>query len=87
MGDMAEVFNGLKQYKKEQREARGQRNSALLADAGIPAREQSKGVWRVNTEQGTVMYYVSSNTWQHKGNVARGSVNDFKNWLSKRGML
>lgn len=87
MGDMAAVFNDLKEYKREQREERASANMEQLVALGIPAQEQSKNVFRLNTEYGTVMYYVSSNTWQHKGKIARGTVHDFKNWLVKRGML
>jgi uncharacterized membrane protein (DUF106 family) len=86
MGDMAEVFNDLKAYKKEQREARAAVNTEALAKLGMAAREQSKNVFRIDTEQGAVMYYVSSNTWQHKGKVARGTAQDLKNWLRKRGL-
>lgn len=87
MGDMAAVFNDLKEYKREQREARAVVNMQALEKLGIAAREQSKNVFRIDTEYGTVMYYVSSNTWQHKGKVARGTSQDLKNWLTKRSML
>lgn len=87
MGDMAAVFNDLKEYKREQREERASANMEQLVALGIPAQEQTKNVFRLNTEYGTVMYYVSSNTWQHKGKIARGTVQDFKNWLTKRGMI
>ena len=87
MGDTAAVFNDLKEHKCEQREARAAVNAQALAKLGIPAREQSKNVFRIDTEYGVVMYYVSSNTWQHKGKVARGTAQDLKNWLNKRSML
>lgn len=86
MGEMAEIFNGFKQRRKQQREARGQRNAAVMQDVGIQAYEQSKNVYRIDTEDGAVMYYVSSNSWQHKGKAYRGQPTDLKNWLTKRGL-
>ena len=87
MGEMAETFNAMKAHKKEQREARAMVNAETLRELGIPAVEQSKHVYRVNTPHGAVMYYTSSNTWQHKGKVGRGDVHAFKFWLTKRGLL
>lgn len=81
MGDMAEEMNALKQYHKEQREEKAAVNIDKLQQMGIPALEQSKNVFRIDTEHGAVMYYPPSNKWQHRGRVHRGDVKSFKGWL------
>ena len=81
MGDMAEEMNALKQHHKEQREAKAVVNIDKLQTMGIPAREQSKNVFRIDTENGAVMYYPPSNKWQHRDRVHRGDVQSFKGWL------
>lgn len=85
MGDMAEVFNELKQYKKEQRDARAAINEKKLMALGIDAKMQSKNVYRIEfAEREVVMYYPSSNSWQHRGKVYRGTPEQLKSWLKTR---
>lgn len=81
MGDMAEEMNALKQYHKERRAEKATVNIQKLQELGIPAQEQSKNVFRIDTEHGAVMYYPPSNKWQHRGRVYRGDVQSFKGWL------
>ena len=86
MGDMAEVFNEMKQYKKEQRDTRADINEKKLMALGIDAKMQSKNVYRIEfAEREVVMYYLSSNSWQHRGKVYRGTPEQLKNWLKMRG--
>lgn len=81
MGDMREEFDALKAYKAERKAKRHDHNvEALLTETGIPAREQSKNVWRIDTPAGAVMYYPATNCWQHKGKTMRGDVQGFINW-------
>ncbi len=83
MGDMVEEMNALKAYHKEKREERAVINISKLKQLGIPAREQSKNVFRIDTEYGAVMYYPPSNKWQHRGRVHRGDLDSFKTWLHR----
>lgn len=83
MGEMAQVFNDMKAATKERREKRAVVNIAALTALGVAAREQSKNVFRVDTDWGAVMYYPSSNTWQHKGKTHRGDVQAFTTWVNK----
>jgi hypothetical protein len=85
MGDMADVFNEMKAYKKVKREERTTVNAARLQELGITAREQSKNVFRVDTEWGAVMYYPGSNCWQHRGKTQRGDVHKFHAWMKSQG--
>ena len=87
MGDMREEFDALKAWKTERRDVRRTDNAAQLAELGVPIIFQSKGVYRLETHQGAVMYYSASNTWQHKGRVGRGTPEQFKAWLQKNSFL
>lgn len=87
MGDMAEDFQALKEYHKERRSEKATVNIAKLEELGIPAREQPKNVFRIDTEHGAVMYYPPSNKWQHRGKVHRGDINSFKGWLKNQGYI
>lgn len=60
MGDMREEFDALKEHHKNEREARAAVNVESLAKLGIPAYEQSKNAYRVDTTAGAVMYYPTS---------------------------
>jgi len=82
MGDMGDAFRDHREHMKERREKRTVANAEALAKLGILAREQSKNVFRVDTERGAVMYYPGSNTWQHKGKTYHGNVNDFAGWVT-----
>lgn len=84
MGDMAEVFNDLRKAKQEQRAKRAEVNVEALQVLGVDAKEQSKNVFRIDAEYGTVMYYPSSSCWQHRGKIMRGDVQAFKQWLAKQ---
>ena len=82
MGDMAEEMNALKKFHKEERQQKAEMNIFLLESLGIPAFEQSKNVFRIDhLELGTVMYYPSSNKWQHRSRIHQGNVNSFQGWL------
>lgn len=84
MGDMREEFDALKEVKASRKAARLAMNSERLTALGVPAVEQSKGVWRVATPAGAVMYYPATNCWQHKGKVCRGDVQAFAAWFKKQ---
>lgn len=85
MGDMAEVFKEYGEYKKEQRDTRAAINAKKLTALGIDAKLQSKNVYRIEfAEREVVMYYLSSNSWQHRGKVYRGTPEQLKSWLKTR---
>ena len=85
MGDMAEVFNGYREHKKEQRDTRADINAKKLLALGIDAKLQSKNVYRIEfAEREVAVYYPSSNSWQHRGKVYRGTPEQLKSWLKTR---
>ena len=82
MGDMREVFDDFKAYKAERKAHRYAANLEALTSAGIGQfKEQSKNVFRYDTDVGAVMYYPATNCWQHKGKTCRGDVQAFINWF------
>lgn len=87
MGEMAEIFNGMRKHTQERKDKRSENNSEALQKLGIHMREQSKNVFRMETEWGAVMYYPGSNKWQHKGKTHRGDVNKLHAWLHSQGFL
>lgn len=87
MGDMAEVFKEYGEYKKEQRDTRAAINAKKLTALGIDAKLQSKNVYRIKFAEREVMYYLSSNSWQHRGKVYRGTPEQLKSWLKRRGSV
>ena len=87
MGDMREEFDALKEHHKNEREARAAVNIESLGKLGIPAYEQSKNVYRVDTTAGAVMYYPTSSKWQHRGRTMRGDTSAFHGWLKKQRLI
>lgn len=87
MGDMADDFRALKQFHKERREKRAEVNIEQLKVLGIPAQEQSRNVFRIDTIHGAVMFYPPSGKWQHRGRVMKGTLEQFRDWLKKNHYL
>lgn len=81
MGDMAETFRDFKEHKRRERTVRADRNTERMRALGIPAFEQSKNVYRIEQGRRVVMYYPSSNCWQHMGKTHRGDLQAFAGWL------
>lgn len=84
MSDFADDMRALKSHRREVREQRAEMNVQLLQEHGIVATQTSQNVFKIASPIGTVMYYPSSNTWQHKAKVCRGDFTSFKNWLAKQ---
>lgn len=55
-------------------------NEPMFVGVEAEIREKHRS-YRVNTEAGTVMYYLSSSRWQWKAEVHVGSVEEFIPWL------
>lgn len=87
MSDTIEDLKALANIHKEERQAKADINVHELNKLHIPATEQSKNVFRVDTQHGAVMYYPTSARWQHRGRTVRGTVQEFRDWLKKHHML
>jgi hypothetical protein len=87
MSDTIEDMKALNEYRKEQRQKVADVNVESLRKLNINAIEQSKNVFRINTQFGAVMYYPPTGKWQHKGRVIKGTLIEFREWLRKQGFL
>ena len=58
----------------------------LLQQAGRQVAEQGKGVYRVDTTWGAVMYYPHSGHWLHRGRKFPGAQAELLEWLSRNGL-
>lgn len=81
MSEMAEGMRELRRATLARRAERAVVNTSQLAVLGVAAEEVQLNVYRVQTTRGAVMYYPSSNKWQHKGRVMRGDVQSFAQWI------
>ena len=82
-----EDYQALTEARKNWKNEVAAVNVELLKSMNIPAYEQSKNVFRIDTSQGAVMYYPTSGKWQHKGKTLRGDVKAFRDFLKKTGKL
>lgn len=78
---------GFRSQREAVRATKADSNIEQLKALQIPAYEQSKNVYRVDTANGAVMYYPTSGSWQHRGRTLRGDVLAFRAWLKKKHML
>jgi hypothetical protein len=85
--DTIEDYKALAEARKSWKDEAAVVNVELLKSMNIPAYEQSKNVFRVDTLRGVVMYYPTSGKWQHKGKTYRGDVKTFREFLKKTGKL
>lgn len=58
-----------------------------LTKLHIPAKEQGKNIYRVDTQFGTVIYYSAKDMWLHKGRHYEGSIEEFRAWLKKQKLI
>lgn len=87
MSEMMECMKDIAEARKSNRSKVAERNVTELKRLSIPAVEQSKNVWRIDGPLGAVMYYPTSNKWQHHSRTKAGSVADLRSWLQKNGYL
>jgi hypothetical protein len=80
-------MNALKEARKHWRNEDAAANLETLKQQGIEVYEQSKNVFRMDTQHGAVMYYPTSGTWQHHGRTHKGTVQHFKTWLKNKHFL
>lgn len=71
----------IRQHRRDVRMKRAGVAADLLKKHNIPAIEQSRNVFRIDSDAGTIMYYPSSKKWQLKTKTFRGSFEAFLNFL------
>ena len=87
MSDATEGYRDLKEAQTYWKTEQAVVNLEALKQLGIEVYEQSKNVFRMDTQHGAVMYYPTTGVWQHKGRTTRGSVQDFRTWLKNKHFL
>lgn len=86
MGDMGDIFNDLKDIRREQRAGRAAEANAAIDD--VRAKVDSlavdpNGTWNVIKGSHKIQYYPTKGTWQERGKMRRGGVEAFSKWLDK----
>jgi hypothetical protein len=89
VSDTADDYRALKAHHRERRDLQAEANIKQLAKLRIKMYMQSVNVWRMDPGPGKrpVLYYPSSNKWQHKGKITHGTPQQFKQWLTERGYI
>ncbi len=83
--DMMDDFRALKAHRQEGKNRRYEENSAWFAANMPTAQIDTTGkVARIEHRIGVIIYYLTTNRWQHLGKVRTGTPADFARWLGKR---
>jgi hypothetical protein len=86
MSDEIEVLNALKAEQRNRRDHKAVINADVLKASKLPFIEQSKNVFRSDLRAGVVMYYASSDKWQHRGKVYQGTIEELITWIRNKRM-
>lgn len=57
-------------------------NVESVANSGLAFAEQDKGVFRLDTERGAVIFYAKTGNWQHRGRKGH-TFETLVSWLKK----
>lgn len=63
-----------------------QSNKEAVAKSELPFVEQSKNVYRLNTERGAVVFYAESGKWLHRGRSFQGFLS-LVVWLKEEKLV
>ena len=86
MGDMGELFNDLKDIRREQRAARSTQAASMVHDVQAKADSvvvDASGTWNVVKGSHKIQFYPTKGTWQYRNKMFRGGIFSFINWLEK----
>lgn len=86
MGDMGELFNGLKDIRREQRAARSTQAGAMVDDVRKMVDSltvDASGTWNIVKGTNKLQFYPTKGTWQYRNRMLRGGIHSFMNWLEK----
>ena len=85
--ETVEDYKALKEAQRTWKNEHAEVNIELLKSLNIPAYQQSKNVYRVDTFHGALMFYPTSSKWQYRGKTYKGDVNALREFLKKIGKL
>lgn len=86
MGDMGDLFNDLKDIRREQRAARSTQAGSMINDIREKVDSltvDASGTWNVVKGSHKMQFYPTKGTWQYRNRMFRGGVFSFVNWLEK----
>ncbi len=86
MGDMGDIFNDLKDIRREQRATRSTQAMSMYNDVAKMVDKISvdpSGTWNIVKRDNKIQFYPTKGTWQHRGRMLRGGIHSFMNWLEK----
>lgn len=69
MGDVGEAFQFWSEMKKEERQKRKAGNMEIINACALPHKIDASGTVLFKTAQGTVCFYPTTNTIQHKQKI------------------
>ncbi|MEY0588719.1 hypothetical protein AB7V80_04865 [Providencia manganoxydans] len=75
MGDVGDDFRAYKEMVKERKLERLKNNTEQLKDIDIPYTRDFNGTIHFKTKKGQVLFYPTTNKYQHKRSVKRGGLN------------
>jgi hypothetical protein len=88
MGDMGDIFNDLKDIRREQRAARSTQAQAMYHDVAAKVDTMTmdaSGTWNISKGIYKIQFYPTKGTWQYRGKMMRGGIHSFMNWLDNLG--
>lgn len=74
MGDCGEDFKALSAYRKEKKKDRHEDNKSHMIKCGLCYQVDASGSMHFETDKGKVIFYPTTNKYQHKGSVRYGSA-------------
>lgn len=86
MGDMGDLFNDLKDIRRQQRRSRSTQASSMVDDVRAKADSltvDASGSWNVSKGPHKIQFYPTKGTWQYRNRMYRGGIFSFINWLDK----
>lgn len=84
MGDMGEVFRELRELKKQEKQKRYDENMAIVKQCEFKYRVDQNGTVLFKTENGTVCFYPSTNTFMLKTRVYYGDAKNVLGFIKNR---
>ncbi|ELM3660008.1 hypothetical protein ACONGJ_003617 [Edwardsiella piscicida] len=84
MGDCGEDFKALREYNKQKKDDRLQKNNSLINSSGIKYKVDSSGSMHFETPNGKVIFYPTTNKIQHKQRIMFGGARKAIDYINKQ---
>lgn len=74
MGDCGEDYSALRELNRERKAQRQDENHKYFSSAGLTYDVDASGSMHFATDKGKVIFYPTTNKYQHKGRVRYGNA-------------